>query len=98
MQKALVQLKKTKGMQHEYYPILLENIASLHLRLGNRELAKTELDSAEAFYNSEKKKNTEAYAPLQDIQHAQTTPKNQGCLSCCRQPKCREFHSPNPWP
>jgi tetratricopeptide (TPR) repeat protein len=64
MQKALVQLKKTKGMQHEYYPILLENIASLHLRLGNRELAKTELDSAEAFYNSEKKKNTEAYGAM----------------------------------
>jgi tetratricopeptide (TPR) repeat protein len=64
MQKALVQLKKTKGMQHEYYPILLENIASLHLRLGKRELAKAKLDSAEAFFDSEKKMNSEAYGAM----------------------------------
>jgi CHAT domain-containing protein len=64
MQKALVQLKKTKGIQHEYYPILLENIASLHLRLGKRELAKVKLDSAEAFFDSEKKMNSEAYGAM----------------------------------
>lgn len=64
MQKALVQLKKTKGMQHEYYPILLENIASLHLRLGKRELAKAKLDSAEAFFDSEKKMNSEGYGAM----------------------------------
>ncbi len=64
MQLASDHVKKSKGHQHEYYALVLEDLALLNLRLGYHQQAILQLDSADAFYDSDKKKTSEAYGSL----------------------------------
>lgn len=61
---ATEQRKKTSPKEREQYALLLEDLALLNLRLGNRQRAKGELDSAFLFFNTEEKQRSKEYASL----------------------------------
>ena len=58
------QVKKSKGSGSENFALLMSDLSMLNLKMGFRERAKQELDSAELYYDSGKKKSTEPYGLL----------------------------------
>lgn len=64
MQQAAAEIRKVRGREHDQYSSALENLALLNLRLGNRQLAKSQLDSAAMLFGTDARKNSAAYASL----------------------------------